>query len=96
MTYPFSVAATVLFGMPAFFALSRFRLVKWWTTLLVGFVLGTLVAIVMRLPNPVDLHDVVTFAPMAAGSALVFWLIWRLGNGPGARGPGGLTRQDAT
>ena len=80
VTYPFSAIATILFGAPAFLALRRFGLIKWWSTLGVGFCLGALVAVVMRLPNQVDVHDLLTFAPMAAASAFVFWLVWRLGN----------------
>jgi hypothetical protein len=75
--YPFSAAFTFLLGVPAFLLLRRFAPGRWWAVLAVGFVLGILVSIAMRLPSRPDPRDFLVDGPLAAGSALIFWLIWR-------------------
>ena len=77
--YPFSAAFTFLFGIPTFLLLRRFGPGKWWSVLVVGFLLGALVSVVVRLPGRPNPHDILLDGPLAAGSALVFWLIWRRG-----------------
>jgi hypothetical protein len=77
--YPFSVAATVLFGLPAFLLLRRLRLVTWWTTLAGGYAVGTLMAIILGLPNRPETRDFVMFGSVGLVSGFVFWMISRCG-----------------
>jgi len=80
VAYPFSAAFTVLFGLPAFLLLRRFGPGRWWSVLAVGFLLGIPVGIVIRLPGLPNPNDMLVDGPLAAGSTLLFWLIWRRGN----------------
>lgn len=76
--YLFAFFATLFFGMPAFFLLSRFNLITWWSSVIVGVVIGGLAGIILRLPSTPHLHDFTAMMPVGAASALSFWLIWRL------------------
>ena len=77
--YFFSAAATLFFGMPVFFLLRHFNLINWWSSISSGLFVGGLTGVVLRLPNSSRFQDLLL--PMAIGStsALVFWLIYRLG-----------------
>ena len=77
--YFFSAVPTILLGVPAFLALLRFNLVRWWSALGVGFLIGTLMAVIVRSPSSVQAHDFLVMAPTGAASALSFWLIWKCG-----------------
>ena len=80
VAYPFSAGFTLLLGLPAFLFLRRFAPGRWWSVLAVGFLLGIPVGIIIRLPGPPNPNDMLVHGPLAAGSTLLFWLIWRLGN----------------
>jgi hypothetical protein len=80
VSYPFSAAFTLLFGLPAFLLLRRFGSGRWWSVLGVGFLLGIPVTIAIRLPHSPNLNDLLINGPLAAGSTLLFWWIWRRGN----------------
>src|SRR5262249_55931071 len=79
VTYPFSAAFTFLFGIPTFLLLRRFRPGKWWIAVIVGFLLGIPVAAAVR-SGSLNPRDMLVFGPLAAGAALVFWLIWSRGD----------------
>jgi hypothetical protein len=79
--YPFSAAAVLVFGVPAFFLLRPFRPGHWWSVTAVGLLLGGLVMVVLRLPNRPDFHDFLWTGPLAAVSTLAFWSIWSRGVG---------------
>jgi hypothetical protein len=83
--YFFAAVVTVLLGIPAFLLLLRFKLVRWWSALGAGFLIGALVALIMRSPNAIQPRDVLVFAPTGAASALSFWLIWKLGREDASR-----------
>lgn len=87
VTYPFSAAAVIVLGLPAFFLLRPFAPGQWWSVFTVGFLLGIVVAIILRLPNLPDPHDFIELGPIGAASALSFWRIWLLASKPSvARG----------
>jgi hypothetical protein len=79
IAYPFSVAAVLVFGLPTFLLLRRFRPGQWWSVIFIGLFLGCIVAIAIGLPSLPDLHDFATMSPLGALSALAFWLIWKRG-----------------
>ena len=76
--YPFSLVATIVFGVPAFLLLRPLRPGRWWAVAAVGFLLGILVSTALRLdPDPYWV-----MGPPAAISTLVFWLIWKRSAAP--------------
>lgn len=77
--YFFAALATILFGMPSFFLLLKYKLITWWSTILVGIVVGVLVALIFKAPNHVEARDLLVMGAMGSASAFTFWLIWRLG-----------------
>lgn len=79
IVYVYSCGLTVLFGVPAYLLLSKKNLVRWWSTLLVGLLVGILVATVFRLPNQPRVEDLFVMALTGALAGLVFWLIWSRG-----------------
>jgi len=74
--YAFSVLFTGLFGVPAFFLARRLRLIRWWSTVTVGFAIGTAVAFIVKLPAPVSFREVITVALIGAVSGFIFWIIY--------------------
>jgi hypothetical protein len=71
----FSFGAAVLFGIPLFLLLLRLKLVRWWSALVSGAIVGLLVAVIVRLPNGLDPKDLAVDVPLGALAAVVFWLI---------------------
>jgi hypothetical protein len=73
--FPFSFAAAILFGVPLYLLLLKLKLVRWWSALASGAIVGLLVAITLRLPNALDPEDLLVDVPLGALAALVFWLV---------------------
>jgi len=80
--YLVSAAATALLGAPIFFSLLRINLVRWWSALVAGFVVGAVAAILVRLPNLAHAREIMLFGLEGAASGFVFWLIWKQGREP--------------
>jgi len=77
--YLFSTIFVVVLGVPTFLLLRPFRPGHWWSVAAAGFLLGVLAAVIMRSPNNPNSHDFISFGPIGAATAVVFWLIWRYG-----------------
>jgi ABC-type uncharacterized transport system permease subunit len=75
--YFFAALATILFGVPCFLLLLKYKLVTWWSALLVGIVAGLLVAVIFKAPSHVEARDLIVLGFMGSASALSFWLVWR-------------------
>jgi hypothetical protein len=74
--YLYSVVLTFSIGIPAFLLGLWLRLVRWWSSLVIGFGGGILATIAIRLPR-VALGPVDEWLPLALIGALtgfVFWL----------------------
>ena len=67
----FSVVAIMLIGTPMYFALRALRLVRWWSSLMAGAVVG----LVLRLPEAPAQKDFLILCPVGAAAAFVFWLV---------------------
>ena len=78
---------TLFLAVPTFFVLRRFKLVRWWSCLLAGFLMGDAVVIIMtwyglvHSPFPVWFANVsdtlVGFGAIGAASGILFWAIVR-------------------
>lgn len=82
ISYLISAAVTGVLGVPTFLLLIRIRLVRWWSGLIVGFAIGAAVAVIIRLPTLAHLREIILLGVEGAGSALVFWSIWKQGREP--------------
>jgi len=72
--YQWSLYAMLLLGYPAFLLGRKLHLIKWWSTIIAGCVIGALVSDAL-LGN----QQFITTSLMGAASALTFWAIWRTG-----------------
>ena len=79
ISYVVSAAVVALIGATVFIWLRRIDLVRWWSAVIVGFCGGVAVAVILRLPTLVSVHDTVLLGIEGAGSGFVFWLIWKQG-----------------
>ncbi|MEJ2362541.1 MAG: hypothetical protein P8Z75_14205 [Gammaproteobacteria bacterium] len=77
--YFFCSLATLVAGMPLYFILRRFNLVRWWTATTCGIVIGAIVAVLVSLNNPVHDKSLVFFASVGAITGFCFWLFRYLG-----------------
>jgi uncharacterized membrane protein len=85
IVYVYSCGLMAFFGVPAYLLLRRKNLVRWWSAMLVGLLVGTLMATVFRLPNQPRIEDLLVMALTGALAGFVFWLIWSRGVDPAAR-----------
>lgn len=77
--YFFCSLATLVFGMPLYFLLRRFKLVSWWSTGLSGIIIGAIIAVLVSLQHPVHDRSLIFYCGIGAVTGLGFWLIRRLG-----------------
>lgn len=88
--YGFSFAAAIVFGAPSYLVLDYFGYVKWWSSIIIGFAIGVLVEVILKMDVFLSylpfrtLFDesigrLITYGVIGAISAFVFWLIWRRG-----------------
>jgi hypothetical protein len=82
ISYLITLAFEVALGLPILLLMARFRLVRWWTALISGLIVGVVVAIALRLPNLVEVRDVLVLGLEGAASAFTFWVVWILGPEP--------------
>ena len=77
--YFWSLATMGVFAFPIFLLFRRYKLIRWWSALGVGAVIGVVMEIIIMVPNSRELHELVTFSLAGAASGLAFWLVWRMG-----------------
>jgi hypothetical protein len=75
LAFPVAATAVVMLGVPTFLVLRRFAPGQWWMPLVAGLILG--MPLLLVLPGQLSLKTALTFVPLTALSALVFWLVWR-------------------
>jgi hypothetical protein len=80
--YMFSISFTLLFGVPLFLVLRRFKRLRWWSCALSGLAVGVLVAELL-LPDAAGADDRIQFLSLCGAvgglSGIAFWAIWRKG-----------------
>lgn len=89
--YAFTFAAACVFGAPAYLLLYFLGYIRWWSSLIVGFVIGVLTIVIIEWAGYSSLRN--AFNDLARGnllvcgvagaiSAVTFWLVWRHGQKP--------------
>jgi hypothetical protein len=77
VTYIYAAAGTVVLALPTYVLLIRFDLVRWWSALAAGGVLGLLFGVMIGPFSAPLLRGTFPLAIIGAASGLVFWLICR-------------------
>jgi hypothetical protein len=82
--YIYAAWAAILLGLPSYFLMRKLKIIRWWSTMLVGLIIGILVfvlvdprGIVAVWVNP---GGVALWGGIGAVSAFTFWVIWRYGH----------------
>ena len=75
--YIFTWIPVLIFGLPAFLVLRHLRLVRWWSAVAGGLIIGGVVSVAIQHSIMAREFTVYTIAGTASG--LCFWLIWILG-----------------
>ena len=81
--YLFCLSPMILLGLPASLVGRYFKLVRWWSALIVGCSPGALMAVLIPLYGG-GTYDFLLNEIIGAASGLVFWAVWGLSQG-GAR-----------
>jgi len=76
LVFYFSLIFVFLFGLPCFLVLERFQLVRWWTAVITGIIVGVIATVIVRFPSYPLFWKLVSNAGTGALSAFVFWVIW--------------------
>jgi hypothetical protein len=72
--YFYAAIFTVVFALPMFILLRRFRLLRWWIAMAAGLLIGCLGAVTIGTDSAAG---VCTLALLGAGGGAIFWLIAR-------------------
>lgn len=78
--YGYSVAAAMLLGLPIFLLLLRFGLLRWWSTIAAGIMIGAVVAFILF--SHLTVSSLLIMVLHGGVSAFIFWLIWQRGRDP--------------
>jgi hypothetical protein len=81
IAYVFAIGFVSILGVPAFLLLRPLRLGHWWSVGAAGMLLGFGVATLLRSFNAPEFRELLVTGALGGLSAIVFWLIWRLGVG---------------
>lgn len=86
-TFPFvyliTLVAALVFGLPAFVLGKSLDLIRWWSALIVGFLIGALLLTLFigSIGGVWYQRDAfLLYAGSGAVGGFVFWLVWRLGH----------------
>lgn len=79
--FPFAALVVFAFGLPAFMMLFSLNLVRWWSAAIAGGLIGSIVSLVIWLPNDPTMEIALNPVAMCAGAlgGLTFWAVWDLG-----------------
>lgn len=79
VAYLLSVTGGLFLGGPIFLLLNKLSLVRWWSAVCSGALLGMLLRIVVT-PRNLDFPSSLLFIVFGGIGGLVFWTFWRIGN----------------
>ncbi|WP_416762469.1 hypothetical protein ACNI65_08915 [Roseateles sp. So40a] len=84
VVFPFTVAATLALGVPAFALVNHWNLVRWWSAILGGAVIGALAIVIVSEGN-VSGAGMPIYGAAGALAGLSFWVVWRRKHKAGRR-----------
>jgi uncharacterized membrane protein YagU involved in acid resistance len=76
VAYPYALIFACIFGLPLFILARRFHLVRWWSAVGCGLVVGSVVQFVV-LPGKFYLDNYLLYVSEGIASALLFFAVWR-------------------
>ena len=74
--YPVALIFAGIFGLPLFLLARRFNLVRWWSAIACGLIVGCGVQFLV-LNGTHDFENLLIYAIMGMTSALLFFAVWR-------------------
>jgi hypothetical protein len=81
IAYVFAIGFVSILGVPAFLLLRPLRPGHWWSVGAAGMLLGFGVALLVGSFNVPEFRELMVTGALGGLSAIVFWLVWRLGGG---------------
>ena len=85
--YFYSLIVTAIFGIPAYFLRSSIKLIWWWSTSVIGTLIGAIVFYILNVGNlsyvmnsPGSYRDVLEMAAIGGFAAFILWVIWVQGH----------------
>ena len=75
--YLYSWLPMLVLGLPSFLLARHLRLVKWWSALCAGLIIGA--AVYTAIQHSITDRGFVVYTIAGAASGLCFWCIWSLG-----------------
>ena len=82
VAYICAFLAMIVFALPLFVLLFAWNLIRWWSCLISGALIGALVAWFVR-GNTLDIEALIPLSLAGAASGLSFWMIWWVGTDRG-------------
>jgi hypothetical protein len=79
VAYLVAVTGGVFLGVPIFLLLNKLSLIRWWSAVCSGSLLGMVLRIAIT-PRNLDFHSSLLFIVFGGIGGLVFWTFWRIGN----------------
>jgi CDP-diglyceride synthetase len=74
--YSFAVAPTLLLGLPAFLIFRRLRMLRWWSVMGTGMLIGALMGTIVGAQSHAQNFNMLLMGGIGAVAAGAFWLIW--------------------
>jgi len=86
--YVYAACAAMVLGLPSYFVLLKLGAIRWWSTALVGCLVGLVVFVVVNANGLAGLATQTRLASswgiIGALAAITFWVIWRWGHREGS------------
>jgi uncharacterized membrane protein YvlD (DUF360 family) len=76
----FTCVVAIVFGLPAFLVLNKFRWIRWWSATLSGALAGFISLLVFLSDKLENSKSILALVTIGAVAGFTFWIFWRAGN----------------
>lgn len=76
IAYPYAIVFACVFGLPLFILARRFHLVRWWTAIGSGLLVGSIAHFTV-LSGKFYLDNFLIYISEGVASALLFFMVWK-------------------